>query len=485
MTNWRKHIVVKLFLVTSGLLVLISSIIYLAFYYFLPSFYQNYKLDTLEEGIVQLQDEITGLTIKDAMPYINHFSEETNTEVIVLDEDENLVYLPPYLNQLFELREGESSPMKPMLPPLMREPSFDNGNDRTHITNIQFELADGTYKATLRTSMQPVDEVPSVIVNFLPYLVILIVLLTIGAAFIYSKITAKPLLELNRIAKKMAKMDFSESTNVNGQDELGQLGTSLNQLSINLQQHIAALKETNEQLQDDIERERQIELARREFIAIISHELKSPITVVKGQLEAMIHQIGPFKDRDTYLKKSYEVTEHMEGLVLELLSISELEQPNYFLNRQAVPLHDLIKSVLQSYEYFIHEKSLTIEEDIEPITIMADSALLVKAIRNVVQNAIKYSPKGGTVKISLTQKETVHLSVWNASSFISDEQMQRVFEPFYRVEQSRNRATGGSGLGLYITKKILDLHEFSYDFSNQGEGVSFELNIDSNNLAKN
>ena len=456
-----------------------SSIIYLAFYFFLPTFYQNYKLDTLEEGITQLENEITGLSLNEARPYINNFSEKTNTEVIVVDKDEKVVYLPPYLNQLLESSESGSAITQPIFPPLIGEPGTEDENNRVQITNIQLDLADGTYKAILRTSLQPIDEVPSVIVDFLPYLFIVIVLLTFCAALIYSRITAKPLLELNRIAKKMAKMDFSELTKVNGQDELGQLGTSLNQLSINLQQHIAALKTTNAQLQNDIERERQIELARREFIAIISHELKSPITVVKGQLEAMLHNIGPFKDRDTYLKRSYDIAEHMEGLVLELLSISELEQPNYSLQRQTVPLHSLIKSEIQSQEYFIHEKSLNMEADLNTINIIADRSLLSKAIRNVIQNAIKYSPEGGTVKISLKYENGVHISVWNESPFISDEQIQRIFEPFYRIEQSRNRATGGSGLGLYITKKILDLHEFSYNFSNIGEGVCFELDIDS------
>ena len=484
MTKWRQHIVIKLFLITSSLLVLISSIIYLAFYFFLPTFYQNYKLDTLEKGITQLENEITELSLNEARPYINNFSAKTNTEIIVVDKDEKVVYLPSYLNQLLE--SGESGPAiaKPIFPPLIGEPGTESENNRVQITNIQLDLADGTYKAILRTSLQPVDEVPLVIVDFLPYLLIVIVLLTFCAALIYSRITAKPLLELNRIAKKMAKMDFSESTKVNGQDELGQLGTSLNQLSINLQQHIAALKTTNAQLQNDIERERQIELARREFIAIISHELKSPITVVKGQLEAMLHNIGPFKDRDTYLKRSYDIAEHMEGLVLELLSISELEQPNYLLQRQTVPLHSLIKSVIQSQEYFIHEKSLNIEVDLNTINIIADRSLLSKAIRNVIQNAIKYSPKGGTVKISLKDENGVHISVWNESPFISDEQIQRIFEPFYRIEQSRNRATGGSGLGLYITKKILDLHEFSYHFSNMGEGVCFELDIDSKHITE-
>ena len=482
MTKWRQHIVIKLFLITSSLLVLISSIIYLAFYFFLPTIYYNYKLDTLEDGVIQLEREIAGLTLSEAKPYINNFSEKTSTEVIVVDKNENIVYLPPYINQLFELRGSGSPTMPPISPPLIGEPGIQDDNKQILITNIQLNLANGTYKARLRTSLQPIDEVPLVIVDFLPYLFIVIVLLTICAALIYSRITAKPLLELNRIAKKMAKMDFSESPKINGKDELGQLGTSLNQLSINLQQHITALKETNEH---DIEKERQIELARREFIAIISHELKSPITVVKGQLEAMIHQIGPFKDRDTYLKRSYDVAEHMEGLVLELLSISELEQPNYLLQRQAVPLHDLIKSIIQSQEYFIHEKSLIIEEELNRITIIADSSLLFKAIRNVIQNAIKYSHEGGTVKISLKYKDGVHISVWNESSLISDEQIQRIFEPFYRMEQSRNRATGGSGLGLYITKKILDLHGFSYSFSNQGKGVCFELLMDSSDLTEN
>ena len=485
MTKWKQSIVVKLFLITSALLVLISSVIYLLFYFFLPSFYEDYKIDTLEEGISQLKQDIEGLSLSEAKLFINEFSEKTNTEVVVVNKEEQIVYLPAYLTQLLESPENNFSMIQPRFPPNFKGPGIGEENDQVHINSIQLDLVDGTYKAFLRTSLQPIDEVPKVIVDFLPYILIVIVLLTFSAAFIYSKITAKPLLELNRVAKKMARLDFSESTNVKGKDELGQLGVSLNQLSENLQQNITALQEANEQLQSDIEKERQIELARREFIAIISHELKSPITIVKGQLEAMIHQIGRFKDRDKYLKRSHDILEEMEELVRELLNISELEQPNYPLKRQAIPVDMLIYEILQSQEFFIQEKSLNISIEADEVTILADYQLFIKAVRNVIQNAIKYSPEKGEIKILLKKSSGLDLSVWNEASLIAEEQIQHIFKPFYRIEQSRNRATGGSGLGLYITKKIVDLHGFSCNFKNDGAGVSFHLHIDAQYIEDN
>ena len=178
--------------------------------------------------------------------------------------------------------------------------------------------------------------------------------------------------------------------------------------------------------------ERKLEKERREFVATISHELKSPITIISGQLEGMIYNIGKYKDRDKYLKESYDVTQKMKELVQEILHLSERENGEFKYNFTYVRLSNVMNSVINELRYFIDEKNLKLQINIdENVIVFSDSKLIKKVITNIVKNAITYSPENEFIKINA----------------------------FYRVDKSRNRKTGGTGLGLYIVKTILDKHE--------------------------
>lgn len=477
MNRWRKSIGFKLFLITSGLLVIFAVLIYFAIYLLLPSFYYQYKISNLNEQIEELITGVEQETLMNSIVKLDDFSETNNVEAIIFDSDGQIVYLPPSVSRFF-IGNGQLIGRR-----LVVAEASDSGNLFLQTNNSEIRVIEepisfeGTeYTIRVVVTLQPIDEAAHVIFRFTPYIVMIIFIFAMIAALIYSRITTKPLLHMNKVAKRMTNLDFSETCSVTSQDEIGELSQSLNEMSQNLQETMCDLQTANDQLKDEIQRERELEAKRREFVATISHELKSPITAVMGQIEAMIHEIGPYKDRDKYLRRSYSIMSDMEGLVKEVLEISQLEQYDFEPKLETVNLKNLIENCMKKFEYFYQTKQVNMEVTLEEVSILADKNLMEKAIGNVINNAIKYSPEGAKVIITLkNEKNKPVLTVFNSGVYIEEKELANVFQAFYRIEKSRNRDTGGSGLGLYIVQKILELHNAEYDIQNKQDGVEFTM----------
>ena len=215
------------------------------------------------------------------------------------------------------------------------------------------------------------------------------------------------------------------------------------------------------------------EKQRVEFFAAASHELKTPITIIKGQLQGMLYQVGRYKDRETYLAQSLEITDTLGKMVQELLTISRLDTPGYTCKKSNLNLSNLINDRLTAFEDLFMQKDLTVEQSISPeVYILGDMQLLQKALDNLLGNAAAYSEAGNQIIVKLWEEnEKVNLTIENTGAHIPDEAISKLFEPFYRIDQSRNRQTGGTGLGLYIVKTILNLHEAKIEVTNTLQGV--------------
>ena len=214
-------------------------------------------------------------------------------------------------------------------------------------------------------------------------------------------------------------------------------------------------------------------LFRSEFFAAASHELKTPITIIKGQLQGMLYQVGRYKDRETYLAQSLEITDTLGKMVQELLTISRLDTPGYTCKKSNLNLSNFLIDRITAFEDLFMQKDLTVEQSISPeVYILGDMQLLQKALDNLLGNAAAYSGAGNQILIKLWKEtETTTLTIENTGAHIPDEAISKLFEPFYRVDQSRNRQTGGTGLGLYIVKTILDLHGAKIEITNTIQGV--------------
>jgi two-component system sensor histidine kinase VanS len=235
------------------------------------------------------------------------------------------------------------------------------------------------------------------------------------------------------------------------------------------------LQAANAQLQIDIEREREQERRRRDFFSAISHELKTPVTILKGELEGMMLNVGKFKDRDKYLQEANETTQSIEKLVREIMTLAKLDMIN--LKPEAIKLSDLVSDCLHKYEILAQDKHIEIKCHLEEsATVNVDKEQMRAVLSNIIGNAVKHSPEGGHVDIAVSeQNKQVELAVENAGVHIPPAELGQVWEPFYRTDKSRSRDTGGSGLGLYIVKTILDLHGLAYQFENTESGMRFTI----------
>ncbi len=344
-----------------------------------------------------------------------------------------------------------------------------------------FSDSDEQYKLTVLGGAQAVNQVMKTLGNILPWLIVVIFGMAIVASIIYSRFVTRPVIKLSGISRKMSTLDLDWHCDENRNDELGVLAQSLNNLSGKLSTTLSELRDANAKLQADIDKEKKLEQVRLEFFSAVSHELKTPITIIKGQLEGMLLGVGTYKERDKYLARSLEVAVSLESMVQEILTVSRMESSCFELHLDEFDFSEMLKKQLSVYEDLFVKKPLQLQTDIEGhLLVNGDKALLQKVINNLITNAIHYSPADNHIFIKAWKTNgDVNLVIENTGVHIHEADLPKLFDAFYRVEQSRNRQTGGSGLGLYIVKMILDQHKADYKIENTSAGVQFNISLNS------
>ncbi|BAR85415.1 sensor histidine kinase [Bacillus thuringiensis serovar tolworthi] len=343
------------------------------------------------------------------------------------------------------------------------KPIIENGR----ITEYAFAIA----------SLQPVNEAMLVLKDYYVYALIIVFLVIILLSFYYSKIIVKPLIKINRVTKKMANFDFSEKLPVTADDEIGGLSGSINTLSVNLKDRIDRLNVANTKLQQDIERERQLEKTRKEFISGVSHELKTPLSVIRSFAEGI--KDGVSKDTSYYTDVILEETENMNRLIVEMLELAKLESGTYKLDMTTFSIGELTQQVYTKLLFSMEEKHLQVNIDADPsILVKANRSRIEQVVVNLLSNAIRYTPEGEKIQVSIIEAEdTVKVEIENTGNPIPEESLEKIWDRFYRLDASRSRQTGGTGLGLSIVKNILDLHHAEYGVYNTTNSVVFYFNL--------
>ncbi|EMA6342017.1 ATP-binding protein [Bacillus cytotoxicus] len=327
------------------------------------------------------------------------------------------------------------------------------------------------------TSLQPVNEAMLVLKDYYVYALIIVFFVIILLSFYYSKIIVKPLIKINRVTKKMANFDFTEKLPISADDEIGSLSSSINTLSVNLKDRIDRLNIANTKLQQDIERERQLERTRKEFISGVSHELKTPLSVIRSFAEGI--KDGVSKDTTYYTDVILEETENMNRLIVEMLELAKLESGTYKLEMSTFSIGDLIQQVYTKLLFSMEEKHLQVEMDIDcSIYVKANRNRMEQVVVNLLSNAIRYTPDTKRICIRVIDgEEKVKVEIENNGNPIPDESLQKIWDRFYRLDASRSRHTGGTGLGLSIVKNILELHHANYGVYNIDNGVVFYFDL--------
>ena len=341
---------------------------------------------------------------------------------------------------------------------------------------IRFADSKEEYALSIISISQTTNEISNLLLKLIPVIFGVILLLSALSAFICSKVIVSPIAEISRISKRMTALDMTWRCKVKSKDEIGVLASALNTMASRLHTVMDELEGANHQLEMDVEHFQRLEAERRHFFAAVSHELKTPLTVLKGQIENMMLGYGDYRNHEKYLPETMKTVIDIETLVREILSITKMESMDIKDTLQEVSLSDAVDNAVKTLLPLAQGKDIQIRQNIGvDRTLLVNPALWSKALSNIIGNAVKYSPGGAEVSVFL-QDENV-LVIENTGITIPEDDLPHLFTPFYRSDKSRNRATGGSGLGLYIVKAILDLHGMTCRIHNTQNGVAFEIQL--------
>lgn len=327
-------------------------------------------------------------------------------------------------------------------------------------------------------SERHIIEAKSILSDYHVYILLFSFILIIFLSYFYSMTIINPILKINRTAEKMANLDFSEKIVVTRKDELGSLSESLNTLSTNLSTSMVNLQSANIQLTKEIEKERKLENMRKEFVSGVSHELKTPLGIIRGFAEGVRDDV--FEDKIYYLDIIIEETEKMDALVVDMLELSKLESANFRINPSYFDLYNLIDFVIGKFEYSLLEKNLTVnvEKHTRLSLCYADEFRFEQVLVNLMSNAIRHSKRNEPITMTIDLiDDQLHFHIENIGDPIPEEKIGKVWNRFYRVEASRNKSDGGTGLGLAIVRNILESHHAKFGVENTENGVKFFFNL--------
>ena len=283
----------------------------------------------------------------------------------------------------------------------------------------------------------------------------------------------------------MSNLDFSEKYKVKSNDEIGMLGNSINSLSESLENKIQELKEANIELEKDIEETSKISEMRRQFVSDVSHELKTPIALIQGYAEGLADNVVTDEEsRKYYVDVILDEANKMSELTRGLLDLTNLEYGKNELNIQEFDITSLVASITKKNELLLNEKNITLEfDDSSHYEVMGDVFRIEQVVTNYLNNAIKNIDDKKKIKIIIEEKDNdiIRINIENTGKNIDIEDMSRIWVRFYKVDNSRNRASGGSGIGLSLVRAIMTQHGNQYGVENTKDGVNFWFELNKKN----
>ncbi len=462
---------------------------------FFEDFYLNKKIKDMTREALKFSD-MYSYDISDQnrlTSALYRFEQDTNSKIAIFSIDGNLKYLLNYDNSddfqtltLFckELIDNKSLINKVLTTGKSQTSVFENAfSSSTKIgilTPMSLNQKNDSIIVTV-SSMQPINEATDVIREFYFYLFLGFSLIGIFLSSVYANLISKPLVNINKIAKRMSAMDFTaKCEETTSDDEIGNLANTLNFLSSTLENALEDLKYKNQKLEEDIEKERKLEEMRKDFVASVSHDLKTPIGIIEGYAEGLKDGIATGNDALIYLETIIDESHKMNKLVTNMLELSKLESGSLELIIEKFNILRLIQKIVKSFKLEFESKDLKLElkTNLEYCYILGDVFQLEHVITNLLSNALKYTPNGNKVIIDINSDgEIVTISIENKGAHIPEEEIDNLYNKFYRIDKVRNSSNNSNGLGLAIVKRILKLHESSYSLFNTEDGVKFEFTL--------
>ncbi len=508
----KQSIRVRFTLIFVGLTALILIGIWGVNNLLLERFYVDQKVDTLRRAYSQV-DALTikkmeeGGSIRDEFPAVNYFDSGEQTEGVqllrTLGDKSNIMTIMVdgindhpivssgrdvrfMMNRLRQYIVGSTGLRNETILETNQytiQQSFDSRSGSFYLECWGF-LSDNSTIIIMSTPLASIRESVKMSNQFLAYVGVAALVLSSLIMYFATKKVTSPILKLANISERMSNLDFEAKYDGDAQDEIGVLGSSMNALSDRLKETIGELKSANIELQKDIQEKIQIDEMRKEFIANVSHELKTPIALIQGYAEGLTEGMAEDKEsRDYYCDVIMDEAGKMNKMVRQLLTLTALEFGNDQVTVERFDLTQVIQGVLTSASILIQQKEAHIQFPVtEPVYVWADEFKIEEVVTNYLSNALNHLGGERIIRINIEELDgTARVTVMNTGDPIPEEEFANIWTKFYKVDKARTREYGGSGIGLSIVKAIMDSHHRECGARNVKDGVEFWFTLDTKN----
>ena len=452
----------KTFLVSIGLFAALIILVHALVYTLMPQFYLQQKEREAAENLTALVAELRGKSTEEMRRLSQEFAQVKNVN-ITLTIDGRDQYFQGFQSINIVTDSGKSVDTS-----VVKIADGQTVDPRSVILR-QGSVADKQGRAIavkLLADVAPVTQAKLATLHVLPYTMLGSLLVALVFSYIYSRFVTRPIRQMAAVTTTMQRLEKDAHYPVNSSDEIGVLGRNINELYQNLWQTIRSLEHENKRIT-------QLEKEKIAFLRAASHELKTPLAALRIMLENMQLNIGEYKNHDQYLAESVAQVDRLAAMVNDVLrSGSVAEQA--LRQEKRLRIDKLITEVVDDHRLLAKTRGMTFAVNTEPTTIRANRDMMRHVISNLVSNAVRHGDAGSVIKITCNQHE---LAIENACKPLTKQQLQHVFDPFYRADTQAKQSPNNSGIGLYIVKILLDAKGLEYEFAPHGQGMRFIVKL--------
>lgn len=452
--------------------------------FLLERYYVAKKTDAIQDVYEKL-NQYDSLT-SDKVQSLKSICIEKNISWVILDTNhsEILDYDSRNANRLYASLFGYITGVAPAKSSTLEETdnyTLEVNRDMDMDYLDMWGMLDNNNVFLIRLPMAGISDSIQISNMFYLYTGMIVVAISILAIWFLSQRLTKPLEELTDISIRMSNLDFNAKYESGGEDEIGVLGQNFNKMSKELEQTISELKTANNELQKDIEKKERIDDMRKEFLSNVSHELKTPIALIQGYAEGLKECINDeAESRDFYCEVIIDEAAKMNNMVKKLLTLNQLEFGNDQISMECFDLTELVRGVVNSAQLLADQKDAQIlfVQDTS-VYVWGDEFKIEEVVTNYVSNAINHIDGERKIEIKMQRREGhIRLSVFNTGKPIPEEDIDKIWIKFYKVDKARTREYGGSGIGLSIVKAIMESMNQKFGVKNYENGVEFWFELE-------
>jgi len=452
----------RTFLVSIGLFAALIILVHALVYTLMPQFYLQQKEREAADNLTALVAELRGKSTEEMRRLSQEFAQVKNVN-ITLTIDGRDQYFQGFQSinivtdsgksvdtSVVKIADGQTVDPRSVI---LQQGSVANGQGQTITVKLLADVA-------------PVTQAKLATLHVLPYTMIGSLLVALIFSYIYSRFVTRPIRQMAAVTTTMQRLEKDAHYPVNSRDEIGVLGRNINELYQNLWQTIRSLEHENKRIT-------QLEKEKIAFLRAASHELKTPLAALRIMLENMQLNIGEYKNRDQYLAESVAQVDRLAAMVNDVLhSGSVAEQA--LRQEKRLRIDRLVAEVVDDYVLLAKTRGMTFTVNTEPTTIRANHDMMRHVISNLASNAVRHGDAGSIIKITCDQHE---LAIENACKPLTKQQLQHIFDPFYRSSAATKQHADSSGIGLYTVKMLLDAKGLDYEFVPHGQGMRFVVRL--------